>query len=400
VESDIIMTVQATLGQAMAKHKAGDLDSAETLYEKILSQDSSDADALNLLGVLALQRGNLNLACDLIQRAIAVAPQIAEYYHNLGQVLKAKGDVDGARECFRQSLALNPGLQIAEEHLRELVSGEDIQYSNKDLKHTEMKRFEVVQQVIDRINGRTYLEIGIDTGESFGNIRIGRKIGIDPVPTHNLINQTLSVFDIDYFRYSMAGASNSSELMLTARSGRDLDELKPGETAECYYMTSDLFFEQKAPSVFSPDKIDVAFIDGLHTYEQTYQDVLNVLSHLNTKGVILMHDCNPPTDSSAYPAASWQDAAKMNLPGWDGLWCGDVWKAVVHLRATRDDLNVFVLDCDFGLGVVTRNKPDAMLDYSTDQIKSMIFDDLGRNRKRLLNLKPQEYLFEFLDTYR
>lgn len=400
LESDIIMTVQATLGQAMAKHKAGDLCAAKTLYEKILSQDPSDADAMNLLGVLALQRGKLNHACDLIQRAIAVAPQIAEYHHNLGQALKQKGDVDGARNCFRQSLALNPSLQIAQEHLRELISGEGIQYSGEKLEYAEMRRFEVVQQVIDHINGHIYLEIGIDRGESFGNIRVGRKIGVDPVPTHNLIDQTLSVFDIDYFRYTTAGAGNSSELMLTAKSTQAFGHLEQAETAECHYMTSDLFFEKKADSLFSSEKIDVAFVDGLHTYEQAHQDVLNILRHLNTNGVILMHDCSPPTDSSAYPASSWEDAEKMNLPGWNRQWCGDVWKAVVQLRSTRDDLNVFVLDCDFGIGVVTRNKPDAMLDYSTDQIKSMTFDDLGRNRKRLLNLKPQEYLFEFLDTYR
>jgi tetratricopeptide (TPR) repeat protein len=398
--NEIIMTAQAMLGQAMAKHQAGDFDSAETLYEKILSQDPFDADALNLLGVLALQRGKVNHACDLIQRAIAASPRIAEYHYNLGQALKGKGDVDGAINCFRQSLALNPGLQIADEHLRGLIPDEAVHSSGKDFRHTELKRFEVVQQVIDRIKGQTYLEIGIDTGESFVNIRVGRKIGIDPIPTYNLINQSLSEFNIDYFKYATAGVDNSSELTLTARSAQSFGQLKPGETAECHYTTSDMFFEQKAAALFSAEKIDVAFVDGLHTYEQTYQDVLNVLSHLSTNGVILMHDCNPPTESSAYPAASWEAAAKMNLPGWDGRWCGDVWKAVIQLRATRDDLNIFVLDCDFGIGVVTKRKPDLMLDYSTDQIRSMTFSDLRHNRKQLLNLKSQAYLYQFLDTLR
>jgi tetratricopeptide (TPR) repeat protein len=392
------MTAQAMLGQAMAKHKAGDLDSAKTLYEKILSQDPSDTDALNLLGVLALQRGDWNHACDLIERAIAAAPRIAEYRHNLGQALKGKGDVGGARDCFRQALALNPGLKVAEEHLKELIPEDDSQSSGGDLRHAEMKRFEVVQRVIDRISGRTYLEIGIDTGESFVNIRADRKIGIDPVPTYNLINQSLSAFDIDYFKYTAACAGKSSELMLTARSAQVIGQSKQGATAECHYMTSDMFFEQKADSLFSFEKIDVAFVDGLHTYAQTYQDVLNVLAHLNPNGVILMHDCNPPTESAAYPAPSWEDAAKMGLPGWDGRWCGDVWKAVVQLRSTRNDLNIFVLDCDFGIGVVTRNQPETMLEYSAGQIRSMTFDDLRNRRIKMLNLKPQEYLFEFLDN--
>ena len=82
------------------------------------------------------------------------------------------------------------------------------------------------------------------------------------------------------------------------------------------------------------------------------------------------------------------------------MWCGDVWKTIVHLRSTRKDLNIFVLDCDFGIGVVSKGSPDKWLDYSADQIKAMNFDDLNGNRDDLLNLKPQEYLYEFLGTIR
>jgi hypothetical protein len=163
-------------------------------------------------------------------------------------------------------------------------------------------------------------------------------------------------------------------------------------------MTSDAFFQQKSGQLFNEKGIDVAFIDGLHTDEQTYKDVLNVLDCLSDGGVILLHDCNPPTESSAFPAASWEDAARAKPDGWNGCWCGDVWKTVVRLRSCHEDLRVFVLDCDWGVGVVHRGKPDSVLGLPERAVETMTYQYLEKNRQALLNLKPQEYLFDFLKT--
>jgi hypothetical protein len=392
------MTLQTLFRKAMQEHKAGDVASAKTLYEQILFNDPYDADALNLLGVLSLQCGDLTRARDLIQRAIDAVPGIAVYHHNLGQVFNKSGDVYSARACYQQSLALDPDLEIAQDQLNALdTAGADIETHGEHLRK-KMMRYEVIQHVIDKIKGRTYLEIGVDSGESFVNTRAARKIGVDPVPTSQLIDQLLNIFNIDYFSFSSAGTPQSSELQLTASSKQAIAQMPFEEAAELFYMTSDSFFMEKAQALFYSQKIDVAFVDGLHTYEQTSTDVLNILEHLNDTGVILMHDCNPPISSSAAPAGSWDDALKLNLPGWSGMWCGDVWKSIVQLRATRDDLNIFVLDCDFGIGVVSKGRPSETLDYTVDQIKAMTFDDLNGNRNALLNLKPQKYLFEFLAT--
>ena len=43
------------------------------------------ADALHLLGVLAFQTGHIGAAIDLIGRAIAINPAVAEYHSNLGE---------------------------------------------------------------------------------------------------------------------------------------------------------------------------------------------------------------------------------------------------------------------------------------------------------------------------
>jgi hypothetical protein len=54
----------------------------------------------------------------------------------------------------------------------------------------------------------------------------------------------------------------------------------------------------------------VIFIDGLHTFEQTLQDSYNSLNYLAQGGVIILHDCNPPSEASSTPAQSIPEAEK------------------------------------------------------------------------------------------
>jgi hypothetical protein len=170
--------------------------------------------------------------------------------------------------------------------------------------------------------------------------------------------------------------------------------------ASYFQMTSDEFFRNPPPAL-QADGIDIAFIDGLHTYAQALADVENCLKYLNQGGVILMHDCNPPNETVAAPAASWEEAARMNLPGWTGLWTGDVWKVIARLRSTRKDLKVCVLDCDFGIGVVRRRGGDdesLLLSISPETIAGLGFRDLEKNRKAILDLQPPQDLLRQLKS--
>ena len=96
---------------------------------------------------------------------------------------------------------------------------------------------------------------------------------------------------------------------------------------------------------------DVVFIDGDHSFDQSLRDVENALVEPRPGGVILVHDCNPPTAAAASP-----DPAGAG----DGPWCGDVWKTIVHLRATRSDLRVRILDTDCGIGVIERGESETI----------------------------------------
>ena len=104
----------------------------------------------------------------------------------------------------------------------------------------------------------------------------------------------------------------------------------------------------------------------------------------------------PPNAAAAQPALSPAQAGTLGLPDWTGEWCGDVWKTICSLRS-RKDLRAFVLDCDCGLGIITRGKPEDGLELTDADIEKMGYADLDQDRKRLLDLKPASFLQEFLD---
>ena len=111
---------------------------------------------------------------------------------------------------------------------------------------------------------------------------------------------------------------------------------------------------------------------------------------LKPDGVIVMHDCNPMSAAAAQFGYAPKKAAQSGIPGWTGEWTGDVYKAIMQLRAERSDLHTCVLDCDYGLGIVRRGTPDSTLKLSLDQIATMTYEEFASRRTELLNLRAPE----------
>lgn len=230
-----------------------------------------------------------------------------------------------------------------------------------------MNRVDIIQRIIDKTGAVTYLEIGVNKGRAFLKIRAREKFGVDP---------NLAIPGIKKTQWLMRNPSN-----LRARY---------------FEKTSDDFFESFEPGI----SFDVVFIDGLHTYEQAMKDVMHSLQQLSARGIIILHDCNPSNKAAACPAESIEHAKAMNPDSWNDQWNGDVWKAICHLRCTRNDLNVFVLNCDHGVGIVSKGRPETLLDITETQLSGMTYDDLASNRTELLNLKAEAYLDQFLNSNR
>jgi tetratricopeptide (TPR) repeat protein len=96
------------LDLAVGLHQRGLLGEAQAIYEALLRIDSSNADALHLLGVIAYQQGHFDKAVGLIGRAIAASPESPAFYANRGLALQELKQLDAATTDYGKAIALKP----------------------------------------------------------------------------------------------------------------------------------------------------------------------------------------------------------------------------------------------------------------------------------------------------
>jgi protein O-GlcNAc transferase len=96
------------LAEALAAHRAGQLDAAAALYGEVLEAAPNNPDALHLLGVLRHQEGDGEAAVELIGRAIELDDKRAMYHANRATALQKLGRVDDAVEGYRRALGIDP----------------------------------------------------------------------------------------------------------------------------------------------------------------------------------------------------------------------------------------------------------------------------------------------------
>jgi protein O-GlcNAc transferase len=107
----------ALLNQAVAQHQAGRLDDAAASYRQILQQTPGQFDATHLLGVIALQRGDLATAETLIAEALKVKPKDPAALNNLGTALLRARRLAEAREQFERAVKAQPAFVDAQSNL-------------------------------------------------------------------------------------------------------------------------------------------------------------------------------------------------------------------------------------------------------------------------------------------
>jgi tetratricopeptide (TPR) repeat protein len=83
--------LDALFQQAVRLHQTGRLAEAEHAYRQLLAVAPGHADALHMLGVMAMQAGNPRAAIDLFDRAIKLTPDAAIYHVNRAGALLALG---------------------------------------------------------------------------------------------------------------------------------------------------------------------------------------------------------------------------------------------------------------------------------------------------------------------
>ena len=93
---------------ALARQMAGANASAIASYRRVLELDPTHSDALNNLGVLLQQNGDLDGAITAYRGALAARPDFVPAMNNLGSALEDQGDLSSAAALLEQALALAP----------------------------------------------------------------------------------------------------------------------------------------------------------------------------------------------------------------------------------------------------------------------------------------------------
>ncbi len=102
------LTPQQALDMAMGHHRAGRLTEAEQIYRQLYEREPHNADLLHLLGLVAYHRRDLAAGRGLIERAIAMKPNIARYYNNLGTLLIDMREYAQALAAYAAAIRLEP----------------------------------------------------------------------------------------------------------------------------------------------------------------------------------------------------------------------------------------------------------------------------------------------------
>ena len=197
-----------------------------------------------------------------------------------------------------------------------------------------MKRTDIINALVKKYAYTSYLEIGTqDPTSNFDLINAECKVSVDPFPR--------------------------------------------GEVT--FVGTSDEYFE----SITDDVKFDIIFIDGLHHDEQVLKDIENSLNHLSENGTIVCHDCLPTTE----------DMQARDDHGRE--WTGDVWKAIAELRVETIDLDIKVVDTDYGCGIIRRG---TNIPYEPINNNYKIYAYYNLHKNKMLNIISSEQFIQWVNT--
>jgi len=173
--------------------------------------------------------------------------------------------------------------------------------------------FDVLKRIVETLQPRTYLEIGVFKGESLSLVKAPTlAIGVDPEP-------------------KLAVALEPNQRVFA-------------ETSDAFFAGHDVRAE------FGGLPIDLAFIDGMHQFEYALRDFANLERLATPQSTILIHDC--------YPLDRVTAERERHRP----FWSGDIWRLVVLLKKYRPGLAIHTIGtAPTGLAVVRNLDPSSRL---------------------------------------
>jgi len=258
------------------------------IFSAIISQQPSRTAAL-LFSAMELQiKGHYDAACCLTERATALDPESHTAAFLRAELLRRNGKRDASRLACLQSLKKWP----AQGELQAVLDMCDVD----EALQIPQEHYHVLHRAHTLLQPKRYLEIGISNGKSLGLAQAGTvAIGVDPI------------------------TAEMSQLSFHS----------PIAAPKLFKLTSNDFFQQDCMGQsWNRQPFDMAFIDGLHLFEQALMDFVHLEQRSAPDSIIFIHDCLPVSIAGAE-----RERSTM-------VWTGDVWKVIACLKATRPDLEI------------------------------------------------------------
>jgi hypothetical protein len=222
-------------------------------------------------------------------------------------------------------------------------------------------------------SAKKYLEIGVWGGSTFFSVEIPFKVAVDPC----------FVFDPN-------------------------DYTKEG--SHFYQVTSDKFFRELDQGRLLVDaeapreaiKFDIIFIDGHHTFEQSFKDFENSLRYAHQRTLWLIDDTVPSDAYSAIPSPA-MSRYKRRLAGLErGDWHGDVFKTIFAIHDLHPEISYCTLmgsNPQTVLWMAPRSNRSPYFSSVSEIIKSTYYDMI-RHGKLLMPICGEDipqYIFKTID---
>jgi tetratricopeptide (TPR) repeat protein len=266
--------------------------------------------------------------------ALSAAEVVATHMAR-AEAYRLMGRFDDAAAEYRAALALDPDLRDACLGLARLRMPGGDYYTWLERLHRTLRP-------------QHYVEIGVDQGAT---LRLAapptRAFGVDPEPT--------VAFPLRAETHVFA---------------------EPSDT---------FFAERRLDAWLSGRPVAMAFIDGLHHFEQCLKDVMHLEPYCAPTSVVLIHDTVPLDETT-------QRRKRQTF-----FWTGDVWKAILALRRYRPDLDIFTIATPpTGLTVVTGLDPSSrvLAEVYDEAVATFIDTDFAAVEARLpdvLGVVPNDW---------
>ncbi len=189
------------------------------------------------------------------------------------------GDLNSAIDFFERAVALEP----------------DYIHSYMGLAKVRMPGdgyIEIIKKLIALQKPEKYVEIGVEKGAVLSLFDSSVQIvGVDPEPKIDAVPENVTL----------------------------------------YKNLSDDFFATQDLALLLDGSFDLAFIDGLHIFEQVLRDFINLEKIAASDSIIMIHDCLPLDRRTS-------ERQRKTI-----FWSGDVWKIIPCLKQERPDLSIFTV---------------------------------------------------------